>query len=70
MNIDLILENHAKWLAGDPDGIRADFHKKDISGMTTMEKHVLIGLPYGMGDDLVTHHATIHVKILHIGLAA
>ena len=49
---------------------RIQLEKQHKSRVTAMKQHIAIGLPDGVGDQLVADHPTVHEEVLQICLAA
>ena len=54
----------------DVDQRGRDLEEQHVGRVAAMVEHVLVGLPHRMRDQLVAHHAPVHVEMLHVGLAA
>ena len=49
---------------------RVEFQKKHVGWVAAVIQDIVIGLPDGVGDDLVAHNAPVDVEVLQVGLAA
>ncbi|MNZ95691.1 hypothetical protein D3C78_1148560 [compost metagenome] len=54
----------------DIDHRRIDLEEQHEGRVTAVVQHVAIGLAHRVGDQLVAHHAAVHVEILQVRLAA
>ncbi|WP_160210758.1 hypothetical protein [Anaerotruncus colihominis] len=39
MNIQDILDKHAAWLRGEPEGVKADLSEANLSGAELLQEH-------------------------------